>query len=130
MCRECSSDVYTISGHRNECPDCGRRVDWKNDPWWWMPTPPEPQQGGTSGSVSQAVPSQDPSPVGDQAPKRKRKRGGKKHRKGSPPRTAPGQVDDSDDRVRRHDDDESSGQEETVRAKRSGGVDGCGEPDG
>ncbi len=141
MCRECSSDVYTISGHRSECPDCGRKVDWKEDPWWWMPTPPEQQQGGSqlseprpsgpaasaatgsSASGSQAPPNQDPGPEGDQVPKKKRKRGGKKHRKDPPPpRAAADQDGDGDDRVRRHgDDDMSSGGEETAGVKRGRG---------
>ncbi len=111
MCPECSSDTYTISGHRTECPDCGRSVDWDQDAWWWMPRMEENEPRRASGSAGQCPfrhePRQDPGPGADQPPK-KRKRGGKKHRKKSPPRTVPDEAEDSEDRVRRHDDDAES----------------------
>ena len=139
MCRDCSHEGYSVSGLRDECPDCGRLADWSKEVWWWMPSPPEQQQGGSqlseprpsgpaasaatgsSASGSQAPPNQDPGPPGDQVPMKKRKRAGKKHKKKQPPTRAAGDEKE-DDRVRRHGDDEPSSDEEgTAEVKRGRG---------
>ena len=123
LCPECSNTEYTIPGSEDECPDCGQNLDWKKFAYCELP---KALADATPSGRQATEMSEYEDPIVRMFPKKKRKRGGQKHKKASKSHHAEDTGDEGEDEADHWQPPNDPDEDQDWEAPRRGGGGGGG----